>query len=98
MNMKEKVEKIIIDSVKKIGEKNKISSLINPNIETELYGIGGNLDSLSLVYLAVNLEETLFEEFEIGIELVDDKAMSQKNSPFKSILSLKEYVLDLLSE
>lgn len=95
--MDDKILKIIIELVKKIGERNNIPNLINPQLETELYGMSGNLDSLSLVYLAVNLEDLISEEFGVGVTLVDDKAISQKNSPFKTIQSLKDYILELLS-
>lgn len=95
--MDDKILKIIIELVKKIGERNNIPNLINPQLETELYGMSGNLDSLSLVYLAVNLEDLISEEFGVEVTLVDDKAISQKNSPFKTIQSLKDYILELLS-
>lgn len=97
-NMKNQIEKYIIDSVKIIGAKNNNHNLINPSLETELYGISGNLDSLSLVLLAVNVEELLSEKLGVEISLVDDKAISQRNSPFKTINSLIEYVINLISE
>lgn len=95
--MDDKILKIIFDLVKKIGAKNNIPDLINPQLETGLYGMSGNLDSLTLVYLAVNLEDLISEEFGVEVTLVDDKAISQKNSPFKTIQSLKDYILELLS-
>ena len=66
--------------------------------ETRLFGAGASLDSSALVSFIVELEQQFAEEAGADIVLADDRAMSQKSSPFRSIGTLAEYVARLLSE
>jgi len=65
---------------------------------SQLYGNGGILDSLGLVRVIAELEEEIFDHTQINITLADEKAMSQKNSPFRSVASLSDYIEKLLQE
>ena len=62
--------------------------------ETPLLGEGAPIDSLGLVSVIVQVEERLASEFGISVSLVDEKAMSQKNSPFRSVGALATYAPD----
>jgi acyl carrier protein len=64
---------------------------------TPLIGRESPLDSLGLVTLIVDLEQRLAEEHGLHLILADDRAMSQRNSPFRSVGSLTEYVCRLLA-
>ncbi len=75
-----------------------MDTLENPDVSTKLYGNQGSLDSLALVRLAVELEEAISEEFGKDITIVDDRAMSQKRSPFKDVESLVDYLTVLVEE
>lgn len=65
------------------------------NEETRLIGRNGILDSLGLVNLIVDVEEEVNSRYDAAISLVDDKAMSQKHSPFATIGRLADYILTL---
>lgn len=65
---------------------------------TVLYGDGGLLDSIGLVGFIVEVEQSVEEEFGKTIAIADEKAMSQKNSPFRTIGALTEYVAMKLEE
>ncbi len=56
------------------------------------------LDSLSLISLVVEIEESIEDNFDAEIMLADDRAMSQKFSPFHSFGTLADYVMVLLKE
>lgn len=75
------------------GEFNK-NVLVDAN--TQLYGKGGVLDSLGLVRVIADLEEEIYENISKSITLADEKAMSQKSSPFRSVSTLSEYIEKLL--
>lgn len=60
-----------------------------------LFGNNGQLDSLELVNLVVALEEQLADKGFDGISLVDEKAMSQHRSPFRTVDSLSDYICNL---
>ena len=66
--------------------------------ETRLFGKGGLLDSLGLVTVILDIEQRLAEEHGIAITLADDRAMSQKRSPFRTVGSLADYAALLVRE
>jgi len=66
--------------------------------DTVLLGAGGAVDSLGLVRLVMAVERQLEDDFGVGVSLTDEKAMSQRNSPFRSVGALVEYATALLNE
>jgi acyl carrier protein len=66
--------------------------------DTRLIGRDGVLDSMGLVTLIVDVEQRLEEEHDIVVVLADDRAMSQKRSPFRTVGSLSDYVCHLLED
>ena len=94
--MQEKIEKIIIDTLKDLNEELENDYFINPNSKTKLYGGNGAMDSLALVSFIADLEDKISDEFEKDIILADEKAMSAKTSPFRNIESLTSYIKSLL--
>jgi acyl carrier protein len=69
---------------------------LEKNYDGALFGYGGVLDSLGLVNLITLIEETIEDELDVTITLADDKAMSRKTSPFRTLNHLLEYVGELL--
>lgn len=63
--------------------------------ETALFGPEGILDSLGLVALIVDVEEAIAERTGVAITLGDDRAVSQRSSPFRTVGSLAEYIATL---
>lgn len=59
--------------------------------EAALFGPGSPLDSLGLVALLLDIEEDLLARG-CHIVLSDERAMSQKRSPFRTVESLVEYI------
>ena len=99
--MKDKIEKIIIETLVELNEELENSSLENSSLEnpdskTKLYGANGGLDSLALVSFITDLEEKISDEFDKEIVLADEKAMSAKTSPFRTVESLTLYINSLL--
>ena len=56
------------------------------------------MDSLALVSFIADLEDKISDEFEKDIILADEKAMSQRTSPFRSVETLTNYIQKLLEE
>jgi acyl carrier protein len=73
---------------------------VNQSIDehTALIGHQAVLDSLGLVALVTEVEQRLEEECGAVVSLADDRAMSQKRSPFRTVGSLIEYIHQLLGE
>jgi hypothetical protein len=68
------------------------------NAGTCLFGADALLDSAALVSLLIEVEQQINDAAGSEILLADDRAMSQKRSPFRNIGTLAEYVVLLLSE
>ena len=64
--------------------------------ETILFGKDGRLDSLGLVSLIVEIEGQVQTDFDTTITLADERAMSRRSSPFRSIDTLAEYITEIL--
>src|SRR5262245_35530232 len=59
---------------------------------TALFGTEGKLDSMGLVTLIVSIEQRVADDLGVAITLADEKAMSQRNSPFRSVEALTDYI------
>lgn len=66
--------------------------------ETLLYGPEASLDSLGLVTLIVEVEDRLRNLTGREILLVDERAMSANNSPFRTVGALLNHVQSLMKE
>jgi acyl carrier protein len=64
--------------------------------DTVLFGAEGILDSLALVNLVVALEQAIEDQLGRTVALADEKAMSQKHSPYRTIGSLAAYAKSVL--
>ncbi|AOH49469.1 hypothetical protein ACL9FO_001493 [Campylobacter coli] len=96
--MKDKINGIIFSILKDLSEDLENENLKNPTMQTKIYGVEGNLDSLALVGLVSDLESIIADEFGVDLVLASDKTMSQKNSPFKDVESLSNYILALMEK
>lgn len=96
--MQEKIQNIIIQALKNLADELENPQLENPNTQTKIYGSEGNLDSLALVSFITDVEEMIDNEFDANITLADEKAMSSRNSPFKDVETLTQYIQNLLEE
>lgn len=70
----------------------------NPTADHNIYGSEGLLDSMGLVNLVVTLEEQLQDEYGVAITLANERAMSQSESPFRTVGSLTKFIERLLRE
>ena len=96
--MKEKIQNIIIQALKNLADELENPQLQNPDLQTKIYGSEGNLDSLALVSFITDIEEMVDNEFNTNITLADEKAMSSRNSPFKDVSTLTQYICNLIEE
>jgi D-alanine--poly(phosphoribitol) ligase subunit 2 len=64
--------------------------------DTPLFGQEGVLDSLGLVTLVVAVEQAIEDQYRILVSLADEKALSQKNSPFRTVSTLADYAVQQL--
>jgi D-alanine--poly(phosphoribitol) ligase subunit 2 len=96
--MKEKITSIVKQSLEELN--NTLSKKLEFDNENNivLYGKNGALDSLALVSLIVAIEGYIEEQLNVSLILANEKAMSQRNSPFATINSLTNYIDELISQ
>jgi acyl carrier protein len=56
------------------------------------------LSSLELVSVIVQVEEALQDDYGVAVTIADERAMSQKHSPFRTVGTLADYVCQLVAE
>jgi acyl carrier protein len=95
---REEIKQAIFNVLDEINQELPQEKQLKKSETTVLFGQFGQLDSLGLVNLIVAIEEKLEEECNVSITLADEKAMSQRNSPFRTVASLIDYIAMLLNE
>lgn len=88
------IENLVIETVRLLAADFEVEALRAPDAESPLYGGDGPLDSMALVNLLADLEDAVDERFDHSITLADEKAMSARNSPFRTVRSLSEAILE----
>jgi acyl carrier protein len=63
------------------------------NDDTVIVGPGAVIDSIGVVSLIVDIEQRLEMEHQVAVTLANDRAMSQRNSPFRTPVVLAEHIL-----
>ncbi|MDQ3019272.1 MAG: hypothetical protein M3R36_01685 [Bacteroidota bacterium] len=94
----ENINKIIFDAIDELNGSMSEESKLDKSANSVLYGYKSKLDSLGLVNFIVDVEQRVQDEFGTSINLADEKALSEKNSPFLSVKTLSDYILKLLNE
>ena len=95
---KTKIMKVIYKSIAELNQGLSKENRLEKSLETRLFGGNSNLDSLGLVNLLVMIEQNIEDEFDVIITIADERAMSQKHSPFRTMGSLTDYIDMLLKE
>jgi len=88
----ELITKLVYSVIDEINLELPKTKKLKKKLETQLYGDKSEIDSLSLVNIVVLTEQKIEDKFNISVNLADEKAMSQKNSPYKTIKTFVDYI------
>ena len=88
--MKEKIRAILLDTLKEIGEELEIDRFETIDDNTAIYD---NLDSMALLDLILEIEDSLQKEFGRYIQIADEKSMDRELTPLKSVESAVDMIL-----
>lgn len=86
------VTDIILEQIRLYNETLDVPVDLSHGKDSILFGPGGVLDSVDFVSLILDIEQAVEEETGKHISLADEKALSQKNSPFRTVNTLAEYI------
>jgi len=85
------IEQVVFDAMRATNLARDPGSQLEVASRTELLGGASLLDSLGLLALLLDIEEGLrFAGCEVSLS--DDRAMSQKRSPFRTVATLVAYI------
>ena len=94
--MKERISQLTTELLQEMADSGDISIESEITSSMALYGTEGELDSMGLVSLILALEQSIEAEFGVAVALADEKALSQKNSPYRTVESLSGYASELV--
>ena len=96
--MLEDMELLIVNAARDVAEQGGQVLATELGRDTDLFGEKGIFDSLGLVSLLVAVEEGIWDRFGREVSLADEKALSRKRSPFRSIGTLADYAHELIGQ
>ena len=94
--VRDEIIQIICEALTDLNEELDYDSLKNATESTEIYGGDDGIDSLSLVRLVTDVETKVNEKFDSNVLLASEKAMSMRNSPYRSVSNLADFALSEL--
>ena len=94
----ETVDGVIFRALEAINSERAEGDQVRIGTDTTLFGVDAAIDSLEFVSLITDVETTTNLEYDLGISLADDRAMSRPASPYTTVTSLRNYVLELAAE
>lgn len=90
--------KVIYSAFDEINSEKGPEGKLVESEDTNLMGPGASLDSFELVVLVLSVESKVAYEFDVVVTLADEKAMSQRSSPFRTVATLANYIVHLIEE
>ena len=89
------VEGIILKVIENLNLEREPDNQVPVGVDTVLFGSASALDSLALVSVIADVEMAVSEAAGEPISLMDDRALSQEQSPFTDVRALTAYILKI---
>ncbi|MBQ7199604.1 MAG: acyl carrier protein [Selenomonadaceae bacterium] len=93
-----KISEIILNQIEQYNENLDEKVDLSEGEDTILFGQGGVLDSVDFVTLIIDIEQAVNDEYGENIVISNSRAMSRKNSPFRTVGTLADYIKELLEK
>lgn len=92
------VDAVILGALEAINLERNPDDQVPLSVSTSLFGVDAALNSLEFVSLITDVETSINLEHGLEISLADDRAMSRPISPYSTVATLRDYVLELAAE
>lgn len=92
------VDALIFKALEALNAEREESEKIPISTQTPLFGVDSELDSLSFVSLISDVETSLGIDHGLNMSLADDRALSRVESPYETVATLRDYVMELVQE
>ncbi len=96
--MTDAVFEVVKSAVEELAEEMDFPALRHVTPESALFGGADGIDSLSLVRLVAEIERAAEEKLSRSVVLADERAMSRRNSPFRTVGTLTELLRERLGQ
>ena len=84
--------------VRNLADELGYPQLSRPTPDTQLFGEASGIDSLSLVRIVAEVERAAGERFNKRVVLADERAMSRRKSPYRTVSTLAALLVERLAE
>lgn len=91
----DQIDAIIFGAIAALNSERGPDDQIPASPGTALFGVDAALDSLSFVSVVTDVEMSLNVDHGLDISLADDRAMSRAKSPYDTVATLRDYILEL---
>jgi hypothetical protein len=98
VNSREQVLSAIYNAIDDANEWLPPDRRLTKSPDQLLFGQNAALDSMQLVQFVVSIEQYIADALGANVSLADERAVSQKNSPFRTIATLHAYASALVEE
>lgn len=98
MHDKAVITQVVYSAIDELNAQLPAGQQVAKTPDCALFGKHAALDSLGLVNLIVTVEGKVAEDLGAAVTLADERAMSRRNSPFRTVETLVDYIEELLSE
>ena len=85
---------IVSESIEYLNDVN--DSSIEADENEPLIGRDSELDSIDFVSMVVDIEQRLSDDHGVSISITSERAMSQHESPFRTVGTLVDYIMRLI--
>lgn len=92
---KEKINNVLVNTIQEYFDSQDFNEKANKN--TVLFGKKSVLDSMGLVNVIIDIESRFLDE-DIEISLTSESAMSRRNSPFRTVDTLADFIMEQLGD
>ena len=89
------VDTIIFRALEALNAERDPEDQIEMSPATPLFGVEAALDSLEFVSLITDVEASLNLDHGLDISLADDRAMARPQSPYATVETLRDYILEI---
>jgi acyl carrier protein len=96
VSLGEDVTELVVSALREHAETRAIASPSALGADTPLFGRDGVLDSLGLVALVVAVEQAIEDAYGVSVTLADERALSERKSPFGTVGTLAAYAARLI--
>ncbi|KPA09959.1 acyl carrier protein [Candidatus Magnetomorum sp. HK-1] len=94
---RKKAVEAILDIIHNINENLNAEDKIPVSEETVIFGKNSMFDSLRFLHLISAIEEWIEDELDLIVTLATEDVMFEKEGPFKSVLTLADHVIKVVT-